>query len=85
MKKLKLGSKILYMNKVCTILGFNYNLHSCVIEGIHSGHRGDLWEYWHDEKGHKIPYVAGKDDRWYVPIVGLVPIETQEPEFIFNI
>ena len=85
MKKLKLGSKVLYNNKVCTILGFSRSLQMCVVEGLLYGHNGGDSDYWHDEKGHKIPYVAGKDDRWYVPIVGLVPIETQEPEFIFNI
>jgi hypothetical protein len=84
MKKLKLGSKVLYNNKVCTILGFNYNLETCVVEGVPNGHKGGDSDYWHDEKGNKIPYVEG-NGRWYIRISSLEPIETQEPEFIFNI
>jgi hypothetical protein len=84
MKELKLGSKILFYNEVCTILGFNYNLEMCVVEGLLNGHKGGDSAYWHDEKGNKIPYVEG-DGRWYTRVSSLVPIETQEPDFIFDI
>lgn len=84
MKKLKLGSKVLYNNKVYTILGFSRSLQMCVVEGLLYGHKGGDSDYWHDKKGNKIPYVEG-DGRWYIRISSLEPIETQEPEFIFNL
>jgi hypothetical protein len=83
MKELKLGSKILFYNKVCTILGFSRNLQACVVEGLLNGHKGEDSAYWFDEKGNKIPYVEG-DGRWYTHISSLEPIETQEPDFIFD-
>jgi hypothetical protein len=84
MKKLKLGSKVLHRGRVCTILGYSSCQTGCVIEGLSEGHQGRDLHYWHDERGNRIPYVKG-NGRWYIPTAELVPIETQEPEFIFNL
>ena len=84
MKKLKLGSKVLYREKVHTLLGYTKSGMSCVIEGPKGGHYGDIKAYWHNEYGIPVRFVSG-DNRAFVSVASLIPVEQSEPEFIFDV
>jgi hypothetical protein len=86
MKKLKLGSKVLYRGAVHTLLGYTKSGTSCVIEGPEGKHSGDVLKYWHDEYGKPIAYTKKlEDNRYFVAVAETIPCEQSEPEFIFNL
>ena len=84
MKKLKLGSRVLYCGKVHTLLGYTTSGMNCVIEGPEGKHSGDVLKYWHDEYGKPVDYTEGYN-RYFVGVADTTPCEQSESEFIFNI
>jgi hypothetical protein len=87
MKKLKLGSKVLYRGKIHTLLGYTRSGTSCVIEGPEGKHSGDVLKYWHDEYGKPVAYTNKnwENNRIFVTVAETIPCEQSEPEFIFNL
>ena len=83
-KKIPVGSKVTYCGAEHTLLGYSKLKDSCVIEGPKGKHHGNVVEYWHDERGNRIPYTKG-DNRYFVSAVYIKPVIKKEPEFIFNI
>lgn len=77
MKKYKLYDEVDYYGYKVRIIGFhNHEGGQCIVEGYPHGHSGFRSEYWHDENGKVLPFVASdKNDRWYVPFDSLSPIK----------
>lgn len=86
MKKLPIGTKILRDGKEHTILAYSGD-GSFVVDNWECGHDASGYD-WLDENGKYIPYIKGKDDRWWIAVEQLSTFSTvvnEEPEFIFSI
>ena len=87
MKKIPVGTKVLYNGKERTILAYTQDHYHFLIDNYEGGHDGKP-QKWYDENNNQIPYVKGGNDRWWIrrELLGKCAIlSKKEPEFIFGL